>query len=209
MSLTERCLVMDPKHTGEQYDAIASWWVDQMQDSTYGVAALDRAIKFVKTGRDTLDIGCGCEGRFLKILLEQGFRCTGLDISKEMVTLATTRYPSVAFAVGDICSWQLPQQYDLITAWDSLFHLPLRSHEPVLRKLCEGLSKDGVLLFTGGGGEEEGSIQGEFGGKRFEYSTLGVPAFSQLLWDFGCAIQHLEYDQYPLNHLYIIAKRLR
>jgi SAM-dependent methyltransferase len=201
---------MDPRQTGHNYDALASWWLEQMKESNYGVPALERALAFVEqSGRHALDVGCGCEGRFLRILMEQGFHCTGLDISGEMIALATRRYPEATFAVGDICTWCFPQQYALITVWDSTFHLPLEMQEPVLRKLCKGLSKDGVLLMTCGGVEEAGTIHGEFGGKRFEYSSLGVPEFARLLWQCGCAVQHLEYDQYPEKHVYVIAKKIR
>lgn len=198
---------MDPKETGMNYDAIASWWLEQMKESTYGIAALECALRFVENRRYALDVGCGCEGRFIRILQGRGFHCTGLDISEAMVDLAITRCPNADFSAGDICTWPLPRKYDLITAWDSTFHLPLESHEPVLLKLCDGLSKNGVILFSCGGGEERGNVQGEFGGKRFEYSSLGVPQFVRLLSRFGCAIQHVEYDQYPENHVYIVAKR--
>ncbi|MDF0675354.1 MAG: hypothetical protein P0120_13605 [Nitrospira sp.] len=70
------------------------------------------------------------------------------------------------------------------------------------------MTPDGVLLFTCGDGKEPGCIQGEFGGKRFEYSSLGVAEFVRLLHHGGCTIQHLEHDQYPLNHVYIVAKKL-
>lgn len=199
---------MEPTHTAHNYDAIASWWLEQMKDSTYGVAALERVLTFVGQGRHALDVGCGCEGRFLRILLERGFHCNGLDISQEMIALAKQRHPGIPFVAGDVCTWPLPRQYDLITAWDSLFHLPLEAHEPVLRKLCNGLAPEGVLLFTCGDGKEPGSIQGEFGGKRFEYSSLGVSEFVRILSCGGCAIQHLERDQHPLNHVYIVAKKL-
>ena len=198
---------MDPQETGKKYDAIAAWWLEQMRESTYGVAALEHALTFVKPGH-ALDVGCGCEGRFIRILSERGFHCTGLDISSAMVDLARPRYPEADFAVGDICTWPLPRRYDLITAWDSTFHLPLEQHEPVLQKLCEGLSPNGVLLFTCGGGEAPEQVQGEFGGQQFGYSTLGVPVFVRLLWRFGCAIRHLEYDQYPENHVYVIARKV-
>lgn len=198
---------MDPTETGHNYDALAAWWLAQMQDSTYGVAALERALTFVEEGREALDVGCGCEGRFFRALMERHFHCTGLDISGEMIALAARRYPQAVLEVGDICSWRLPQRYDVITAWDSTYHLPLDRQESVLQKLCEGLSRRGVLLFTCGGGEERGSVRGEFGGKSFEYSSLGVPEFARLLWRFGCAIQHMEYDQYPENHVYMIAKK--
>ncbi len=199
---------MDPKETGQHYDALASWWLAQMQGSTYGVAALERALTFVAEGRQALDVGCGCEGRFIRFLLDRGFHCTGLDISKEMITLAAQRYPEAEFAVGDICTWKFPRQYDLITAWDSTFHLPLEFQEPVLQKLCDGLAKKGVLLFTCGGGEQRGTINGEFGGQRFEYSSLGVSEMTRLLWQFGCAVTHMEYDQYPENHVYLIARMI-
>jgi trans-aconitate methyltransferase len=133
---------MDTKDTAQNYDAIAGWWLQQMKESTYGLAALERTLTFVGEGRHALDVGCGCEGRFFRILLERGFACTGLDISHEMIALARQRYPVVYFVTGDICTWSLPRQYDLITAWDSIFHLPLEAHEPVLEKLCKGLSRE-------------------------------------------------------------------
>jgi SAM-dependent methyltransferase len=199
--------MMDPKETGKHYDAIAAWWLEEMRGSTYGVAALERALKFAKVGH-ALDVGCGCEGRFIRTLLARGFHCTGLDISAAMVALARTQSSEAEFVVGDICTWRLPRHYELITAWDSTFHLPLDQHEPVLRKLCAGLSTNGVLLFTCGGGEAPGQTQGEFGGRQFTYSTLGVPACVRLLWQYGCAVQHLEYDQYPENHVCVIARKL-
>ena len=155
---------MHPEETGKNYDAIATWWLEQMTGSTYGIQALERALSLVENGRHALDVGTGCEGRLIRILLERNFRCTGLDVSKEMVAIASQRYPLAEFMVGDICTWQLPQMFDLIMAWDSTFHLPLEDQEPVLLKMCNGLSKNGVLLFTCGDGER-GTIRGEFGGE--------------------------------------------
>ena len=198
---------MDPKQTGENYDHLASWWLEQMQGSTYGVSALERALKFIKEPEKALDVGCGCEGRFLKILSARGFKCTGLDISSEMIALAAKRLPAIEFVVGDICSWQLPEKYQFISAWDSTFHLPLENQEPVLSKLCEGLKTQGVILFTCGGSEAPGIISGEFGGRTFDYSSLGVPQFVKLLWRFGCSVKYLDYDQYPEKHVTIIATK--
>jgi 2-polyprenyl-3-methyl-5-hydroxy-6-metoxy-1,4-benzoquinol methylase len=81
---------MDPKETGKNYDAMASWWLEHMKESTYGVAALECALRFVENRHHALDVGCGCEGRFIRMLQERGFHCTGLDISEAMVALATT-----------------------------------------------------------------------------------------------------------------------
>lgn len=198
---------MDSIETGKRYDAIASWWFEQMKGTKYGLGALRHALKFVGNGRKALDVGCGCEGRFIKTLRKRGFECSGLDISQEMISLARKRDPRATFFVGDICTWRLPQRYDLITAWDSLFHLPLNSHKPVIEKLCRGLSTQGTILFTCGDGDAPGTVRGGFGGKDFEYSSLGVAEFCRLLWRCGCTIQHIEYDHYPENHVFIIARK--
>jgi len=154
-----------------------------------------------------LDVGCGSSGRFIEVLLQHGFTPSGLDISTEMIDLAQQRHPGVTFYAADICTWPLPQTYDLITAWDSTFHLPLSEQQPVLQKMCEGLNPQGILLFTCGGGSGPQQISGGFEGQTFDYSTLGVNEFLRLLMEYGCTCNHLEYDQYPENHVYIIAQK--
>lgn len=79
--------------------------------------------------------------------------------------------------------------------------------EPVLKKLCYALEPDGVLVFTCGGGHKSGEIAGSFQGQDFEYSTLGVDAFLRILAEHQCTCRHLEYDQLPENHVYIIAQK--
>ena len=198
---------MKPEETGSHYDRLAQWWQEQHVDSPYGLAALERAIPFVANKSTALDVGCGSSGGFIEGLLQHGFPPSGVDISAEMIALARQRHPGVTFYAADICTWTLPQTYDLITAWDSTFHLPLSQQQPVLKKLCEGLNPRGVLLFTCGGGSGPQEISGGFEGQMFDYSTLGVDEFLRLLMEYGCTCKHLEYDQYPENHVYIIAQK--
>ena len=199
---------MKPEETGSHYDRIALRWQQQHVDSTYGIAALESAIRFVENRSTALDIGCGSSGRFIEVLMKNGFTPTGIDISVEMVALAGQRHPAVTFYAADICTWQLPQRYDLISAWDSTFHLPIAEQKPVLKKMCDGLNLKGVLLFTCGGGTGPQEISGGFEGETFDYSTLGVNEFLRLIGDFGCTCKHLEYDQYPENHVYVIAQKV-
>lgn len=200
---------MKPEETGSHYDRLALWWQQQHIHSTYGIAALERAIRFEENGSTALDVGCGSSGRFIEVLIKHGFTPTGVDISPEMIALAGQRHPGVTFYTVDICTWELPQTYDLIAAWDSTFHLPIAEQEPVLRKMCAGLNPNGVLLFTCGGGMGPGEISGGFQGQKFDYSTLGVDEFLRLLVELGCSCKHLEYDQYPENHVVIIAQKGR
>ncbi|MCO6430967.1 MAG: class I SAM-dependent methyltransferase [Deltaproteobacteria bacterium] len=199
---------MQTDTTADHYNQVADWWLEQMNGSVYGIAALKRSLKFLGSAKNALDVGCGCEGRFIKLLGENNIICDGLDGSSRMIELARERLPDANFVIGDIRSWDLPRKYDLITAWDSIFHLPLESHEAVLTKLCCGLTENGVLLFTCGGGETCSSASGDFGGKQFYYSTLGLPEFIRILERNSMAIRHLEYDQYPENHVVIISQKV-
>jgi SAM-dependent methyltransferase len=196
-----------PAETGAHYDRLALWWQQHNSDSAYGLAALERAIRLTAVRSTALDVGCGNTGRFIDKMIEHGFTPEGLDISAEMIALARQRHPAVAFYTHDICTFQFPRKYDLISAWDSTFHLPLAEQEPVLNKMCGVLNPGGVLLFTCGGGSEPGEITGTMQGEEFGYSTLGVSEFLRILRQAGCACMHVEYDQYPENHVYIIGKK--
>ena len=81
---------MKPEETGLHYDRIALWWQQNHMDSTYGIAALERAIKFVENRSAALDIGCGSSGRFIEVLMKHGFSPTGVDISPEMISRKAT-----------------------------------------------------------------------------------------------------------------------
>ena len=199
---------MKPEETGSHYDRIALLWQEKLGHSSYGVAALERAIQFVERKSSALDVGCGSSGRLIEVLIQHGFMPTGLDISAEMISLARQRHPQVTFHAADICTWQFPEKYDLIVAWDSTFHLPLAEQKPVLKKMCDGLNPHGVLLFTCGGTSGPEEISGGFDGETFDYSTLGVNEFLRLLMEYGCSCKHVEYDQYPENHVYIIAQKM-
>jgi SAM-dependent methyltransferase len=196
---------MHPAETAAHYDQIARHWQENTPRD-YGVAQLHRALKFAAKNGAALDIGCGSQGRFIDILLEHGFNAEGLDISTEMIVLAQQQSPDATFHTGDICQWPLPKQYEFICAWDSTFHLPLNQQQPVLQKLCAGLAPQGVVLFTCGGGPA-GEISGSFEGQNFDYSTLGAEEFVRLLTQYGCFCRHVEYDQWPEQHVYIIAQK--
>lgn len=196
---------MTPQQTGEAYDRIARRWRENTPES-YGMAALDRALRLVKTRGRALDVGCGSTGRFLSRFEAEGFVAEGVDVSPEMIALARERNPGAVFYLGDISQWEPPGVFDLVTAWDSTFHLPLAEQEPVTRKLCAALAPGGVLLFTCGGGSA-GEITGSFWGEDFGYSTLGVEGFVRVIAGSGCLCRHVEYDQLPENHVYLIAQK--
>lgn len=199
---------MNPKDIGNAYDQITDIWEGGNFNQNNGIAQHERAIGFVSNRGKALDVGCGCTGRLIDLLLDQKFSPEGLDISKEMIRLARQRHPEISFYQQDICEWVLPRKYDFISAWDSIWHIPLSQQKNVLTKLISSLNSNGVLIFSFGGVDEEGFHTDDAMGAQVYYSTLGTNGFLKLILDLNCICRHLEYDSYPEMHTYLIVQKV-
>jgi SAM-dependent methyltransferase len=197
---------MNPNEVGQSYDAIAERWRVPEYPLT-GLPQHERALQFVKARGHALDVGCGCNGRFIDLLRGAGFEVEGVDVSARMIELARQRDPLVTFHHADICNWVLPRKYDFLTGWDGIWHVPLDRQAEVLRKLCDGLTAGGVFIFSMGGLDQPGEVRDSHMGPPMYTATLGIPATLELLTERGCACRHLEYDQWPESHVYLIAQK--
>ncbi|WP_425619063.1 trans-aconitate 2-methyltransferase [Anatilimnocola sp. NA78] len=198
---------MSPTDIGRSYDAITDRW-SAPEHPLSGLAALQRAVQFVKTRCAALDAGCGCNGRLIDYLVSENFEVEGVDVSEHMVGLARKRNPTATFHHADICEWQLSRKYDLILGWDSIWHVPLAAQATVLQKLCKNLNSGGVLVFTLGGLDASDEVQDAHMGVAMYTATLGIPKTLELLAQYGCVCRHLEYDQFPELHVYVIAQKI-
>ncbi|NNF68044.1 MAG: class I SAM-dependent methyltransferase [Gammaproteobacteria bacterium] len=198
---------MKPKDVGKSYDLIADRWASGDFSMENGIAQHRRAIAFASGRGKALDIGCGSSGRLLELMIESGFDPEGLDISQRMLELAKQRHPAVTFHQADICEWQFPKQYDFISAWDSIWHIPLQLQERVMSKVLAGLSPGGVIIFTTGGVDEPSETNDSAMGPPMYHSAPGIPKIMEILAEAGCVCRHLEYDQHPDLHVFVIAQR--
>ncbi len=128
---------MKPAEIAASYDAIAHHWLEPHL-TTNGIRQHEHALEFRRRSGLALNVGCGCSGRFLRLLESYGYEVEGLDVSAQMIALAKTRNPNVTFYHADVCEWMPIKQYDFVTAWDSIWHVPQDRGESVLRKLCGG-----------------------------------------------------------------------
>jgi len=143
----------------------------------------------------------------LDLLIAEGFDAEGLDISDKMLELARQRHPEIQFYQADICDWDFTETYDFISAWDSIWHIPLEEHQPVLTKILDALSPNGVFIFTTGGVDTPSETRDAAMGPPMYHSAPGIPNILEWLKSHKCICRHLEYDQYPELHLYIIAQK--
>jgi 2-polyprenyl-3-methyl-5-hydroxy-6-metoxy-1,4-benzoquinol methylase len=198
---------MDPLEVAASYDLIAERWCGSQFDRSNGVRQHERALSFAPRSGAALDVGCGCSGRFIDLLGAHGYQVEGLDLSGEMVRLAQIRHPQVTFHHADIRSWPLRQAYDFISAWDSVWHVPLGQQRDVLLKLCGGLARDGVFIFSAGGLESPNERRDQAMGVPMYHATIGVPRIAQVIREAGCILRHFEYDQFPQEHVFFIVQR--
>lgn len=196
---------MTPRTLGKKYDKIAAWWQEQHKNGVYGVAQLEKALSFRASGGTALDVGCGTGGRLVSALQKMNYAVTGIDVSAEMIKLACENHPNERFIHEDICAWNTTEKYDFICAWDSIFHLPHHKQEMVINKLCRFLNRDGILIYTFG--NALGDHIDEWRGESFYYSSIGVNENLRLLIENQLTVLHLELDQYPEKHVYVIAKK--
>ncbi len=199
---------MTPEQTGKNYDTITHLWSDDRFNMKNGIEQHQRAIAFVKSRGKALDVGCGRTGRVMDLLASEGFTPEGLDISEQMITLARSRNPERVFYHENICSYQLSEKYDFISAWDSIWHIPLDEQVNVITKLVGALNENGVLIFSFGGVNEPGDHTDDTMGPMMYYSSLGTNGFIQVLLNHGCTIKHLEFDQYPEFHTYMVVQKI-
>ncbi len=198
---------MKPIDIGNAYDQIVHLWTSDGFDLSNGIPQHQKAIAFTQKRGRALDIGCGCTGRFIDLLASEGFAPEGVDISGEMIDLARTNNPAITFHHADITEWEPPGKYDFITAWDSIWHIPLDRQEVVITKIVECLEKDGVLIFSFGALNEPGEHTDSHMGPEVYYSSLGTNGFLSLLIKLGCICKHLEHDQHPELHAYLIVQK--
>lgn len=209
---------MEPSVIGKKYNKVADWWNERHLNSEYGMKQIRRAISYCNSKRIALDVGCGAGGRIIHELENNGFEVEGFDVSQRMVELARANHPQFTFEVDDITNIYRDSLYDFIIAWDSTFHLPESSQAIAINNMCSLLETEGILVYTLGdmeGDFEDNSFSDGKGGQygdlendAFGYGSLGITKNLELLITNGCKLMHLELDQYPDKHAYIIAKKI-
>jgi tRNA (uracil-5-)-methyltransferase TRM9 len=80
-----------------------------------------------RTAETALDLGCG-NGRHVELLTEHADRVAGLDISRELLTIAADRVPTATLIEGDASRLPLADDsVDLAVYVATLHHLPSRT----------------------------------------------------------------------------------
>ncbi len=121
---------------------------DDYAASTLGLnvgQSIDRFVGLLPVGARVLDVGCGA-GRDLLALKRAGLKPAGLELSKELATIAR-RVSGVPVTVGDLRQPPVElQELDGIWAMASLLHLDRGEVTEALARLRELLVPGGVFF---------------------------------------------------------------
>lgn len=72
--------------------------------------------------KSVLDIGCGT-GSFVVELCKKGLKCSGLDASPEMISVAKKKSKDADFFVGDMTVFSLKEKVDFVAAVSSPLYM--------------------------------------------------------------------------------------
>ena len=92
-----------------------------------------------------LDLGCGT-GEHLALLEREGIRCTGIDISEEMLAAARKRFPNIEFVHSDMADIEYDDAFDIVISLFGSFDYLINDAdiESMLLKIRRALKHDGM-----------------------------------------------------------------
>jgi ubiquinone/menaquinone biosynthesis C-methylase UbiE len=159
-----------PKHIVENgYDRIASNY-NGFRRISVNKHELDSFVNHLPRPSTVLDIGCGT-GLIAKFLSDRGISVTGIDISKNMLSLARSISPNSKFYKMDMTRMRFAENnFDGVVALYSIIHVPRKYHERIFKKINRMIKPNGIALLSVGGSNLENFIDNNWmnwGGKLY------------------------------------------
>jgi SAM-dependent methyltransferase len=120
-------------------------------DDTRGDCVYPHLEKHLKGG-SILDLGCGPGNSANELSLSSYSTYIGVDISKEALAKAAKRTAENgrtaknSFVCSDFLDYQPEQKFDVILFRESMYHIPLRKVEPILKHFSNHLTDKGVFV---------------------------------------------------------------
>ena len=143
----------DPVTTS--YDAVAERYAKEIADELPG-KPIDRAwldclaelVAEISSDGMVADVGCG-PGHVAAYLAERGCRAIGIDISPQMIEVATRRYPQLTFLVGSLLDLPAPEaEWAGAACPYSIIHLEPAQRPVAFAELARAIVPGGWLLLS-------------------------------------------------------------
>lgn len=177
----------DKNKVYEAYDAIINWFDEhRTKDMSLEKFYINYIESHIPAGGNILDVGCGTGEPIAKYFIERGYQLTGIDASQNMIDLCKKRFPQNQWLLQDMRNLNLQEQFDLVIAWHSLFHLPHDDQRRILPLLIPLVKSEGLFVFTSG--PEHSEEWGENGGYDLYHASLSTEEYEKILLDHNFKI---------------------
>ena len=169
---------MTPDDILPTYERVAKGFARSRDRTLFERRWLDRALGYAP-GRRVLDLGCGPGRPIAAYLNDRRAEITGVDGAATMVALFRQTLPSARALHRDMRGLDLGETFDLILAWNSLFHLSAEDQRAMFPVFAAHAHRRGVLLMTTGpeAGEEIGQVEGQ----KVYHASLSPDEYRALL----------------------------
>ena len=125
------------------YDAIYSFKNYEKESEK-----IDQIVRQFKksVGNSLLDVGCGTGGHIT--FLKRTFSVEGLDISSKLLDQARAKHPEVSFHRGDMSTFRLGKEYDVVTClFSAIGHVKTKARmSKAVATMAKHLKQGGVLI---------------------------------------------------------------
>lgn len=173
---------MTPEDILPIYDRAAKVFAAERGQSLVERRWLDRALAHT-TGRRVLDLGCGPGKPIATYLMDRRCQVTGVDGSRSMVDLFLTNLPRARCFHLDMRGLELQERFDVILAWNSLFHLKPDDQRAMFPVFADHAVPGAMLMFTAG--PAAGEVMGNVGRETIYHASLDPDEYRVLLRDNG------------------------
>ncbi len=201
----------------DSYDSAAQAYADhlatELEQKPLDRHLLNRFAEAMRGRGLVAELGCG-PGHVARYLQEQGVSVVGIDLSPEMVRVATNLNAGIDFRVGDMCALDLEDAtLGGVVAFYSIVHFEPADLGRVFREMRRVIALDGLALVAFHVGEEVVHADELFGAPvsldfRFHKPEEVSRALGEARFRVIEEIQREPYEgaEYPSRRCYLLAR---
>ena len=175
------------KDVYQVYNSIADWIDDhRCKDLSLEKHYIHFIQKNIPTHGKILDVGCGTGVPIAQFFIDHGYCVTGIDASIKMIERCKKQFPNQQWILSDMRTFISDEEFDLVIAWHSFFHLPHDDQRTTLKLFTTFLEKNGLLVFTSG--PEYGEVWSDNGSENLYHASLSSDEYKKILSDNDCDV---------------------